>query len=215
MQDPVATTRPSSSHLLSNNDSSSTQHLCLDEQMDIASILTDMKAHEPSSARSAFLSPSQIEMKHMFDQQSLLLVRTLEGHAALRRAMEQSNASLFENEGQVLTLGEGRLACELRAANDNLHARLDRKDQLVHSLVRENQSMTRALSKSHMELELVQKRLLDMENRILLATKESEPQVPVNGKRRGRGRPRTQSPARPSSSPRTSVPSTRRSRLSG
>lgn len=68
--------------------------------------------------RDFFLSPSSSEMQHMFDQQSGLLRQALEAHSALQRSWLLSKHKMLglgENNG--FSVGEGRLAAELRLAN--------------------------------------------------------------------------------------------------
>lgn len=73
---------------------------------------------EDMDTRELFLSPSTSEMQHMFDQQSNILRRALEAHTALQRAWyieKQQVLGLGQESG--ISVGEGRLAVELRAAN--------------------------------------------------------------------------------------------------
>jgi hypothetical protein len=68
--------------------------------------------------RDFFLSPSASEMQHMFDQQSNLLRRALEAHTALQKSWllsQHQMLGLGANNG--FSVGEGRLAAELRLAN--------------------------------------------------------------------------------------------------
>ncbi|TMW68494.1 hypothetical protein Poli38472_005962 [Pythium oligandrum] len=89
--------------------------------------------------RDFFLSPSISEMQQMFDQQSALLRRALESHSALQRAWLVSKQKLLGlGDGVGFSVGEGRLAAELRLANKNLRARLQNKDKLVDQLTSEH-----------------------------------------------------------------------------
>nr|CCA14194.1 conserved hypothetical protein [Albugo laibachii Nc14] len=98
------------------------------------------RMNEEVSDKDFFLSPSTSEMQHMFDQQSAVLRKALEGHAVLRKTWIQFGQELLStNENQWgLTIGEGRLAAELRLANKNLRARLRQKDHMIERLTTEN-----------------------------------------------------------------------------
>jgi len=73
---------------------------------------------EGLDGRDLFLSPSTSEMQQMFDQQSALLRNALESHAVLQRSWMVSQQQLLGlGAGSQLSVGEGRLAAELRMAN--------------------------------------------------------------------------------------------------
>jgi hypothetical protein len=77
---------------------------------------------EEINARDFFLSPSTSEMEQMFQQQSQLLRKTLESHAALQKSWLLSKRNMLSadqdnNSQAVFSLAEGRLAAELRIAN--------------------------------------------------------------------------------------------------
>lgn len=73
---------------------------------------------EGLDGRDLFLSPSTSEMQQMFDQQSALLRNALESHAVLQRSWMISQQQLLGlGAGSELSVGEGRLAAELRLAN--------------------------------------------------------------------------------------------------
>ncbi|GLD94621.1 hypothetical protein PINS_up003232 [Pythium insidiosum] len=129
--------------------------LTLSEGADVMIALTELSRHNGDSTRNFggwqereiddvdgrdfFLSPSATEMQQMFDQQSVLLRRALEGHAALQKAWLVSKQRLLGLGGDVgLSVGEGRIAAELRVANKNLRARLRNKDKLVDQLSNEH-----------------------------------------------------------------------------
>lgn len=74
--------------------------------------------YDDVDGRDFFLSPSSSEIQHMFDQQSGLLRQALEAHSALQRSWLLSKHKMLglgENNG--FSVGEGRLAAELRLAN--------------------------------------------------------------------------------------------------
>jgi hypothetical protein len=74
---------------------------------------------EDIEGRDFFLSPSISEMQQMFDQQSVLLRRALESHSALQKAWLVSKQKMLGLGGDDsgFSVGEGRLAAELRLAN--------------------------------------------------------------------------------------------------
>lgn len=73
---------------------------------------------EGLDGRDLFLSPSTSEMQQMFDQQSALLRSALESHSVLQRSWMISQQQLLGlGNGSELSVGEGRLAAELRLAN--------------------------------------------------------------------------------------------------
>lgn len=93
-------------------------------------------------AREFFLSPSTSEMQHMFTQQSTLLRGALEAHSTLQRSWlisQQDMLGLGGNNG--FSVGEGRLAAELRLANKNLRQRLRNKDKLVDQLTSDHMAL--------------------------------------------------------------------------
>lgn len=76
---------------------------------------------EGADGRDIFLSPSSSEMQQMFDQQSILLRNALEAHAVLQRSWlisQQQLLGLGEGGSSGFSVGEGRLAAELRLANN-------------------------------------------------------------------------------------------------
>ncbi|KUF99551.1 hypothetical protein AM588_10010556 [Phytophthora nicotianae] len=81
------------------------------------------KELDSMDAREFFLSPSTSEMQHMFDQQSTLLRSALEAHSTLQRSWLISQQDMLGLGGTGgFSVGEGRLAAELRLANKS-HAR--------------------------------------------------------------------------------------------
>ncbi|KAI9995052.1 hypothetical protein PInf_012044 [Phytophthora infestans] len=89
------------------------------------------KELDSMDAREFFLSPSTSEMQHMFDQQSTLLRSALEAHSTLQRSWLISQQDMLGLGGSGgFSVGEGRLAAELRLANKNLRQRLRNKDKL-------------------------------------------------------------------------------------
>ncbi|GMF14577.1 unnamed protein product [Phytophthora lilii] len=76
------------------------------------------KVLDSMDAREFFLSPSTSEMQHMFDQQSTLLRSALEAHSTLQRSWLISQQDMLGLGGSGgFSVGEGRLAAELRLAN--------------------------------------------------------------------------------------------------
>ncbi|GMF40839.1 unnamed protein product [Phytophthora fragariaefolia] len=76
------------------------------------------KELDSMDAREFFLSPSTSEMQHMFDQQSTLLRSALEAHSTLQRSWLISQQDMLGLGGRGgFSVGEGRLAAELRLAN--------------------------------------------------------------------------------------------------
>uniref|UniRef100_M4BAT6 PHD-type domain-containing protein n=1 Tax=Hyaloperonospora arabidopsidis (strain Emoy2) TaxID=559515 RepID=M4BAT6_HYAAE len=77
-----------------------------------------MSELDSMDAREFFLSPSTSEMQHMFDQQSALLRSALEAHSTLQRSWLISQQDMLGAGGRGgFSVGEGRLAAELRLAN--------------------------------------------------------------------------------------------------
>ncbi|CCI40801.1 unnamed protein product [Albugo candida] len=110
---------------------------------------------EEVSDKDFFLSPSTTEMQHMFDQQSSVLRQALEGHAVLRKTWKQFGQEILStNQHQRgLTIGEGRLAAELRLANRNLRARLRQKDHMIERLTNEHARLRAEFRQLSNELE--------------------------------------------------------------
>lgn len=76
------------------------------------------KELDSMDTREFFLSPSTSEMQHMFDQQSTLLRSALEAHSTLQRSWLISQQDMLGLGGRGgFSVGEGRLAAELRLAN--------------------------------------------------------------------------------------------------
>lgn len=134
--------------------------LSSDEKYDIAraiSSLRDLPAAQ-SAAKDYFLSPSTSEMQSMFAQQSALLRKVLLGHSALQRAWKISQEKVLGGpEGEIITLGEGRLAGELRKSNENLRQRLANKDKLIDSLLEKQKETAKALEAATAKLAKSQK----------------------------------------------------------
>lgn len=125
---------------------------------------SEQEIDEDLTSWDRFLSPSISEMQQMFDQQSVLLRRTLESHSALQKAWVVSQQKMLGlTDGEGLSVGEGRLAAELRLANKNLRARLRNKDKLVDQLTDEqNKLRADVLSLQH-ELQQAKQRASTME----------------------------------------------------
>ncbi|RHY04455.1 hypothetical protein DYB25_010667 [Aphanomyces astaci] len=101
-----------------------------------SSIAQSGEAAEPSIYREELgLTPSICEMDAMFQQQASLLRKALSAHATLEHAWNISKQHMLGmRQDQVISIGEGRLAAELRMANNNLKARLRNKDQMLQQL---------------------------------------------------------------------------------
>ncbi|TYZ62765.1 hypothetical protein PybrP1_008441 [[Pythium] brassicae (nom. inval.)] len=103
--------------------------------------------------RDFFLSPSSSEMQLMFEQQSLLLRQALEAQSALQRSWLLSKHNLLGlHESGGFSVGEGRLAAELRLANKNLRARLRNKDKLVDQLAADQATLKADMAALEREL---------------------------------------------------------------
>ncbi|OWZ16331.1 hypothetical protein PHMEG_0009888 [Phytophthora megakarya] len=106
-------------------------------------------------AREFFLSPSTSEMQHMFDQQSTLLRSALEAHSTLQRSWLISQQDMLGLGGRGgFSVGEGRLAAELRLANKNLRQRLRNKDKLVDQLTSDHMALRAEVINLQKELSL-------------------------------------------------------------
>ncbi|CAH0473284.1 unnamed protein product [Peronospora belbahrii] len=100
------------------------------------------KGLDSVDAREFFLSPSTSEMQHMFNQQSTLLRSALEAHSTLQRSWLISQQDMLGLGGRGgFSVGEGRLAAELRLANKNLRQRLRNKDKLVDQLTSDHMTL--------------------------------------------------------------------------
>uniref|UniRef100_K3WS00 PHD-type domain-containing protein n=1 Tax=Globisporangium ultimum (strain ATCC 200006 / CBS 805.95 / DAOM BR144) TaxID=431595 RepID=K3WS00_GLOUD len=116
--------------------------------------------------RDFFLSPSASEMQHMFDQQSNLLRRALEAHTALQKSWllsQHQMLGLGANNG--FSVGEGRLAAELRLANKNLRARLRNKDKLVDQLTSDHTALRSQMAALQRELNESKFRVKELERK--------------------------------------------------
>lgn len=126
-------------------------------------------------AREFFLSPSISEMQHMFDQQSTLLRGALEAHATLQRSWhinQQDMLSLDARSG--FSVGEGRLAAELRLANKNLRQRLRNKDKLVDQLTSDHMALRAEVINLQKELSESKMYSRELEGKIALAKRICE-----------------------------------------
>ncbi|RLN88667.1 hypothetical protein BBJ28_00008859 [Nothophytophthora sp. Chile5] len=126
---------PTSSPVVTRTESESVSGLTLSEGTDVMIALSDLsktsggnqkerfggeQANDVNGvdAREFFLSPSSSEMQHMFDQQSTLLRSALEAHSTLQRSWLISQQDMLGLGGRSgFSVGEGRLAAELRLAN--------------------------------------------------------------------------------------------------
>lgn len=73
---------------------------------------------DSTDGRDLFLSPSTSEMQQMFEQQSSALRTALEAHSVLQRSwMVNQQKMLGFGASSAFSIGEGRLAAELRLAN--------------------------------------------------------------------------------------------------
>ncbi|KAF0701182.1 Aste57867_8333 [Aphanomyces stellatus] len=123
--------------------------LSLSDGIDVLVALSDLGSHpssrmgsrvvgptEPTVYREELgVTPSICEMDVMFQQQSALLRKALSAHATLEHAWNISKQHMLGmQENQMISIGEGRLAAELRMANNNLKARLRTKDTLLQQL---------------------------------------------------------------------------------
>ncbi|TDH72927.1 uncharacterized protein CCR75_003101 [Bremia lactucae] len=121
-------------------------------------------------AREFFLSPSTSEMQHMFDQQSTALRSALEAHSTLQRSWlisQQNMLGLGESDG--FSVGEGRLAAELRLANKNLRQRLRNKDKLVDQLTSDHMALRAEVINLHRELSKIKTHARELEDRFAVA----------------------------------------------
>ncbi|KAE9354507.1 hypothetical protein PR003_g3335 [Phytophthora rubi] len=118
-------------------------------------------------AREFFLSPSTSEMQHMFDQQSTLLRSALEAHSTLQRSWLISQQDMLGLGGRGgFSVGEGRLAAELRLANKNLRQRLRNKDKLVDQLTSDHMALRAEVINLQRELSQSKVRARELEERI-------------------------------------------------
>ncbi|KAG7382387.1 hypothetical protein PHYBOEH_010526 [Phytophthora boehmeriae] len=127
-------------------------------------------------AREFFLSPSTSEMQHMFDQQSTLLRGALEAHSTLQRSWlinQQDMLGLGTRSG--FSVGEGRLAAELRLANKNLRQRLRNKDKLVDQLTSDHMALRTEVINLQRELSQSKMYTRDLEEKIAVARRTCEP----------------------------------------
>ncbi|KAG3095673.1 hypothetical protein PC121_g2710 [Phytophthora cactorum] len=125
------------------------------------------KELDSMDAREFFLSPSTSEMQHVFDQQSTLLRSALEAHSTLQRSWlisQQDMLGLGGNGG--FSVGEGRLAAELRLANKNLRQRLRNKDKLVDQLTSDHMALRAEVINLQRELSQSKSHARELEDRI-------------------------------------------------
>ncbi|KAH7479723.1 hypothetical protein KRP22_010253 [Phytophthora ramorum] len=121
-------------------------------------------------AREFFLSPSTSEMQHMFNQQSTLLRSALEAHSTLQRSWLISQQDMLGLGGHGgFTVGEGRLAAELRLANKNLRQRLRNKDKLVDQLTSDHMALRAEVINLQRDLSQSKTHSRDLEDRIAKA----------------------------------------------
>ncbi|KAG6618972.1 phd zinc finger (c3hc4 type) family protein [Phytophthora cinnamomi] len=121
-------------------------------------------------AREFFLSPSTSEMQHMFDQQSTLLRSALEAHSTLQRSWLISQQDMLGLGGRGgFSVGEGRLAAELRLANKNLRQRLRNKDKLVDQLTSDHMALRAEVINLQRELSQSKIRARELEERVATA----------------------------------------------
>ncbi|CAI5709224.1 unnamed protein product [Hyaloperonospora brassicae] len=121
-------------------------------------------------AREFFLSPSTSEMQHMFDQQSALLRSALEAHSTLQRSWLISQQDMLGAGGRGgFSVGEGRLAAELRLANKNLRQRLRNKDKLVDQLTSDHMTLRAEVINLQRELSQSKVHARELEDRIINA----------------------------------------------
>ncbi|KAI9908504.1 hypothetical protein PsorP6_003476 [Peronosclerospora sorghi] len=118
-------------------------------------------------AREFFLSPSTSEMQHMFDQQSSLLRSALEAHTTLQRSWLINQQDMLGLGGRGgFSVGEGRLAAELRLANKNLRQRLRNKDKLVDQLTSDHMTLRAEVINLQRELSQSKMYARELEDRI-------------------------------------------------
>ncbi|KAL3666827.1 hypothetical protein V7S43_008445 [Phytophthora oleae] len=118
-------------------------------------------------AREFFLSPSTSEMQHMFDQQSTLLRSALEAHSTLQRSWLINQQDMLGLSGRGgFSVGEARLAAELRLANKNLRQRLRNKDKLVDQLTSDHMALRAEVINLQRELSQSKTHARELEGRI-------------------------------------------------
>ncbi|KAF4141761.1 PHD finger domain-containing protein [Phytophthora infestans] len=121
------------------------------------------KELDSMDAREFFLSPSTSEMQHMFDQQSTLLRSALEAHSTLQRSWLISQQDMLGLGGSGgFSVGEGRLAAELRLANK----RLRNKDKLVDQLTSDHIALRAEVINLQRELSQSKSHARELEDRI-------------------------------------------------
>ncbi|CAI5738318.1 unnamed protein product [Peronospora destructor] len=125
------------------------------------------KGLDSMDARKFFLSPSTSEMQHMFDQQSTLLRSALEAHSTLQQSWLISQQDMLGLGGRGgFSVGEGRLAAELRLANKNLRQRLRNKDKLVDQLTSDHMTLRAEVINLQRELSQTKNHVRELEDRI-------------------------------------------------
>ncbi|EGZ05812.1 hypothetical protein PHYSODRAFT_551242 [Phytophthora sojae] len=128
------------------------------------------KELDSMDTREFFLSPSTSEMQHMFDQQSTLLRSALEAHSTLQRSWLISQQDMLGLGGRGgFSVGEGRLAAELRLANKNLRQRLRNKDKLVDQLTSDHMALRAEVINLQRELSQSKIRARELEEQIATA----------------------------------------------
>ncbi|CEG48552.1 phd zinc finger (c3hc4 type) family protein [Plasmopara halstedii] len=132
-------------------------------------------------AREFFLSPSTSEMQHMFNQQSTVLRNALEAHSTLQRSWLISQQDMLELGGSGgFSVGEGRLAAELRLANKNLRQRLRNKDKLVDQLTSDHMALRSEVISLQKELSQSKTHARELEDRIAVVQGANESQIGSN-----------------------------------
>eukprot|EP00644_Phytophthora_capsici_P016240 jgi/Phyca11/508306/fgenesh2_kg.PHYCAscaffold_34_\ len=106
-------------------------------------------------------------MQHMFDQQSTLLRSALEAHSTLQRSWLINQQDMLGLSGRGgFSVGEARVAAELRLANKNLRQRLRNKDKLVDQLTSDHMALRAEVINLQRELSQSKTHARALENRI-------------------------------------------------
>ncbi|ETV99182.1 hypothetical protein H310_07975 [Aphanomyces invadans] len=129
---------------------------------------TAASAPEPSIYREELgLTPSICEMDAMFQQQAALLRKALHAHATLEHAWNLNKQHMLGmRQDQVISIGEGRLAAELRVANNNLKARLRNKDQVLQQLTSDHFDLNGQVKQLQTALDEKERRLRLLEGQL-------------------------------------------------
>ncbi|CAK4090701.1 unnamed protein product [Aphanomyces euteiches] len=149
--------------------------LTLSDGIDVLSALSDLhrsdsngRVEEPSLYKEELgVVPSISEMDVMFQQQASVLRKALTAHATLEHAWNINKQHMLGmRQDQVITIGEGRLAAELRIANNNLKARLRNKDQLLQQLTTDHMELNCQVKELQLVLEEKERRVKQLEEQL-------------------------------------------------